>query len=276
VGRLSVVVLALLCVWVVPLPGRASDFWQEVRSPGTRAFRLEVTRGRAALEARRWQEARAAGERAMALRPVRCEGPALMGRALTEMDDVEGAVARFREALEREGTCLRAGEEAARAAEVAAVAGDPALAAEILQGLVATMSEGARRRALYALYGDVLLTLGPDHLEPATRAFREVLRHQSDARSALGLALALRRAGRPDEAAELARVAAAHGRVDAMVARVPVPTAERAARRAVALEALGDVEGARAAWRTAAEGTVWRRHSEEELHRLRVANGGRR
>lgn len=268
VGRRFATVLVCASAWVVPPAALASDFWEEVRSPGARAFRAEVTRGETALKDKRWREALTAGERASELRAERCEGPWIRGRAHAGMDDVEAAVEHFRAALAREGRCLDAPEHGARAAVVAAAAGATDLAAQVLGRVLSTMEESPRRRALYALYGDVLLTLGPERLADATRAYREVLRRHADMRATLGLALALRRADRPDEAAELALAAAVYGRVDALVARLPVPEAERAARRAVALEALGDTAGAQEAWRAATEGRVWRSHAEAELQHL--------
>ncbi|MFW6052064.1 MAG: hypothetical protein ACODAU_12880, partial [Myxococcota bacterium] len=61
------------------------------------------------------------------------------------------------------------------------------------------------------------------------------------------------------------RQAAAHGRVDALVARLPVPAPEKAARMAVALAAIGDAGGARRAWQDAAEGGRWQTHAEREM-----------
>jgi tetratricopeptide (TPR) repeat protein len=275
VGQRIAVLLVCLTVWTAAPPATASDFWEEVRSPGLRAFRQHVAHGREARKEQRWSEVLAAGERAEAAQPTRCEGPLLQGWAHAGMGDVEAAVGLLRAAFDLDATCFDAPDEGGPVAEMAAFVGDRTLAVAVLERVLGRMDDGAPRQALYALHGDMLLTLGPDRLADARRAYRQVLRRQADTRAALGLALALRRAGSPAEADEVARLAAAHGRVDGLVARLPLPESEKAARRAVALEVLGDMEGARQAWQSAAEGSPWREHAEQELRRHGARDRGR-
>jgi hypothetical protein len=83
----------------------------------------------------------------------------------------------------------------------------------------------------------------------------------------LGLALALRRSGERLESNDVAREVASRGRIDALVAAIPVPEPERAARRAVALAAIGDSAGAAQAWEEALASEPWRPHVLHELGR---------
>jgi tetratricopeptide (TPR) repeat protein len=255
---------------VLAMPGLAgaSDFWDEVRTPGLRAFRHQVEDARTALRARRFDAALAAAEQAVGLLPDRPDGHVLRGRALGELGQPQEAIAAFERGLSLADTALDDGEDGAHAAGIAAAAGAWELAARVLSRVLGRMSMTGIRRELYVLYGDVLLTLGPDRVRDAVLAYREALRAgPQDVRASLGLALALRRAGEPVEAQELARAATGHGRVDSLVAALPVPDSERAARRAVALDAIGDAAGARAAWIEARSGDLWRAHAESELAR---------
>jgi tetratricopeptide (TPR) repeat protein len=274
VGRPLAALIVCLPIWAGH--AQASDFWAEVREPERRAFRQHVAEARLALRERRWADALASSGLARAVGPTRCEGPVLEGRAYQELGKHEEAVASYRSALDLDTSCFDAPDTAARAAELCAQAGEHALAARILQRVLARMEESPARRALFALYGDTLLTLGPDHVQQALAAYRQAVRHAPDLTATLGLALALRRTGAHEEALEVARAVAGHGRAELLVARLAVPEAEKAARRAVALEAVGDAQGARLAWQLVArEGALWRTHAEGELARLPGRAGDR-
>ncbi|MAC28606.1 MAG: hypothetical protein CMH59_19355, partial [Myxococcales bacterium] len=205
-------------------------------------------------------QARQAADAAVRRLPERALGYVLRGLAAGQGGDLAPAIADFEAALERDPASLDEPLDGARAAELLARGGRHDLAARVLGRVLGRMREGGGRRSLYALYGDVLLTLGPARLSDAVRAYREALRTAAhDPRAGIGLALALRRQaaatdGAGDEWRVLARRVAARGRLDALLNSIDVPESERAARRAVALEASGDRAAARNAWLQAEHG----------------------
>ncbi|MFW5924963.1 MAG: hypothetical protein ACOCV4_02290 [Myxococcota bacterium] len=274
--RAVAILAVVLSSLAVQTPARASEFWEEVRHPGLGAFRHHVERAQERLRAGNAERALREADRAIDALAGRCEGHLMRGRALGELGSLEAAAEALASAVDRDATCADAPEHGGPAAEVAARAGQYALADAILARTLRLMRGGPERRALYALHGDVLLALGPDRLAEAIRAYEQVLRHQRSVRAALGLALALRRADRAAEAEVVAREAVTRGRVDALVARLPLPLAEKKARLAVALDVTGDREGARRAWAGASEGPAWRAHARRERERLTPPPAGGR
>ena len=250
-----------------PSSARASDFWEEVRTPGLASWRGHVDEAQSALEDRRWSLALEAADRAVATLDERALGHVLRGHALGGLGREQAAVEAFLEALDRDPKSLDGEDHGPAAARIAARAGRYDLAARVLDRVLGRMRVSKERYELYVLYGDVLLARGPKHLGEAILAYREGLRASQHVgvRGGLGLALALLRDGRELEATDLARRAAGQGRVEAAVSALPLPPAEKAARRAVALAAVGDTQGARAAWREAAESEVWGKHARKEL-----------
>jgi len=262
----------------VPSPRAASadsDFWDRIREPGLSEYRQEVEAAWEAFRARRFDEAIATAKRAVDQLPERPEAHVVLALACGEAGRLRPAIDAIESALEADPAALDDLAQGVSAAELAATAGSYDLARRILARLVGRMESDRRRARLYVLYGDVLLTLGPRHLSSAVAAYREAMRHQrgDDPRLLLGLALALRRAGSPTEAMDLARRAAERGHFDARLRTVPIPESEKAARRALALLAIGDQEGARRAFGEAAEGP-WRAHALSERGGLRRGGGG--
>lgn len=225
------------------------------------------------MRARQWQAALESADAAIAILEPRAEAHVVRARALGALSRSQEAVASIARALELSPAAFDDAEDGADAAEISAHAGEWPLSARILDRVLGRLRAPGMRRNLYVLYGDVLLTLGPDRLNESVAAYREAMRHGAtgDPRATLGLALALRRAGETLEADDLARALAPRGRADSVVAMVPVPDAERAARRAVALAAIGDREGARAAWQEASMRPVWTDHARAEIARLEAA-----
>jgi tetratricopeptide (TPR) repeat protein len=264
---------------LAPSVARADGFWTQVRTPGLRAYTRHVAAGRAALSEGRAEDACVAAEAAIALRPD--DAPAHALRALARIAASGAgdprAVEAVRRAVELDPSAFAATAEAETVARAAALAGDAALAATLLTRATTRLEATHPQRArLYVLAADLRLAAGPIDdeaatraaLEVAIRAFREGLGHAALAvRARLGLALALRRSGRLDEARLVARESLVQGGlVEPLFGadRALLPTSELAARAAVALEALGDAEGARARWRRAAESGPWRAHAQRE------------
>jgi tetratricopeptide (TPR) repeat protein len=259
-------VCALALVALASLDGRAraSDFWDEVKTPGLRLYRQRLVETREALAARRWTDAVAAADAAIARLPDRGEARALRGRALTELGRLDEAIGEFEAAIERDPAALDDPETGGGAAILAASVARSDLALRILSRVLGRAASGtsamqaARRADLYALQADLLLTSGPDRVRDAILSYREALRQSDDPRVSIGLALALARVGDDLEASDLARGVAAAGRLDGLLAGLHVPAPERAARRAFVLEASGDRAGARAAWAEAQAHEPWR------------------
>ncbi|MCB9618534.1 MAG: tetratricopeptide repeat protein [Sandaracinus sp.] len=245
----------------------ASEFWDEVKTPGLRLWRQDMTRARAALRARRLAQAREAASAAIRRLPERAEGWLVRGLAAGEAGELDAARDDLLHARRLDPAALDEPAEGARAGELLARAGSHAEAAEVLGRVLARARSGQARHGLYGLYGDALSVLGPERLEDAERAYREALRDSPhDPRASLGLALVLVR-GRDDdlEWRELARRIAALGRLDALLLGLEVPEPERAARRAVVLEALGDAAGARTAWTAASRDGAWAEDARRRL-----------
>jgi tetratricopeptide (TPR) repeat protein len=260
-------------VWlVVSLVGasghaHASEFWDEVKTPGLREWRQHVADARAALSAGRFDDALHEADQAVARLPERAEGQVVRARALGELSQMEAAVAGFERALELDPSSLDRVEDGAHAAQIVAGAGSYVLAARILPRVLGRMNDNAHRGDLYALHGDVSMSLGPDRLRDAVLAYREAARGsgRNNRRVSLGLALALARQGEWFEAHDLARDAAAGGALDGVLAALPIPEPERAARRALVLEATGDRSSADAAWREAATDSPWQAFAQSRI-----------
>ncbi|MEM9073325.1 MAG: tetratricopeptide repeat protein [Myxococcota bacterium] len=250
---------------LLPAGARASDFWDEVRTPGLRAWRNDLARARVALRARRFDQARTAAEAAITRLPDRAEGHVVRALVAGEVGALERAKEYLLTALSHDPGCLDNPAEGARAAEIFAKTGDYPHARQVLARLLGRMQPGGIRRTLYGLYGDVLLSLGPDQTADAIRAYREALRSgRHDPRASLGLALALRRqTAEGTEWRDLARSVASRGRLEALLSSLAVPEEERAARRAVAAEAIEDEAAARTAWRSIESGP-WADHAAEQ------------
>jgi len=269
-ARASLILLAL-ALSGDPRPAAAdSDFWEEVRRPGTRAYREEVTRARRALRARRFNRAVQLAQNAAERLPDRPDAYVVLGLARGELGERELGAAALERALELDPAALDDPLDGGQGADLLARAGHHERAAMLLGRLLGRMSEGPNRQNLYVLYGDVLSVLGPDRLSDAERAYREAIRAVAhDPRAAIGLALVLHRQnGDEDEWRQLAELVATRGRVDELLNSLPIPDSERFARKAVALLAIGDRGGARSAWDHAREG-VWAEHAERASEALR-------
>ena len=264
-GRLtSLIVLGALALFALPASAAASDFWDEVRQPGLHAYRRSMEEATLALRAHRFRRALEIASEASRELPDLALAYAVVGLARGELGELEAAAMTLQQALAIDESVLDDPAQGTQAATFFARADHPERAAKVLRRLLGRMRDGPRRQVVYGLYGDVLLTMGPEFVLDAIRAYREALRSVAhDPRASLGLALALHRTDVADatEWRELASGVSARGRLDALVASLPVPEWERAARRAIALESIGDRAGARDAWDHAREGP-WAAHAE--------------
>ena len=189
------------------------------------------------------------------------------------------AVKAIERALEIDPKALDRPDDGNFAAQLAADQGRYDLAQGVLERVVSRLPPTEQRRALYVLYGDVSMARGAEQLDRAVAAYREALRQgqRGERRAALGLALALQRSGESLEARDLARAVAAEGAVDNLLASLPLPEPEKAARRALIHGASGEHTEAIEAWRKAAADGPWKSHAQAQLDQAqRATRRGRR
>lgn len=258
---------ALLCAAVCAArPAAASDFWDEVRSPGLGAQRVHLGKGRDALARNQAELALQHADAAIARLPERADGHALRGRALGALARHGEATAAFEQALLRDPLALDGGVDAAAAAQSALIVGRPDLALRVMTRSLARLHDASARSEALLITADALLALGPSELRRAIATYREALVDSAFEKQALlGLALALHRAGEHDEALALAQRAGVK----------PDPTwlspPELAARQALWLLAIGDRAAAEQAWARAAEGGhAWSDHARSAMAQTRA------
>lgn len=264
-SRRHALVFALLLG--LPAGARASDFWDEVRTPSLHTYREHLARARASLQEGRPEEALAQAEAAIEMLSGRSAAHVARALALGRLRKQQAAVDAMREALRLDPEALDAAEPGGEAARVALRSGHAELAARILRRVVGKLPKGPPRRALLILQAEACMAQGRSALAQALFLFRSAMRGDAttNARAAIGLALGLHRQGQVDQAHVLAAKAAAHTRLFRDLDASALPPGERAARKALALEAIGDEQAAADAWRHAAESSgPWQAHAQEQ------------
>jgi tetratricopeptide (TPR) repeat protein len=259
---------ALLCSAALLLArsAAASDFWDEVRSPGLGAHRAHLAKAIDALARNRPDAALAAAEAASTRRPERAEGHVLRGRALGALARHDEAVAAFEQALALQPHALDADADGIAAAQSAQRVGRADLALRVATRVLSRTRDARTRGLTLLILADALQGQGPHELRRATAAYREALVHSAQENQALlGLAIALHRAGESEQALALAQRASARPDASAL------PAPEHAARMALWLLAIGDRSAAEQAWAQAAEGKhPWIEHARQALARMRA------
>jgi tetratricopeptide (TPR) repeat protein len=254
--------------WATPPRAHASDFWDEVRSPGLAAQRAHVARGRHALAQNQTELALQHADAAIARRPERADGHVLRGRALGALARHGEAAAAFEQALARDPHALDADSDAAAAAQSALIVDRSDLALRTIAGSIARSRDARARGQALLIMADALHAHGPGELRRAIAAYREALVDGGhDKQALLGLALALHRAGERDEALALAQ------RAGVKPDPTWLPGHEYAARMALWLLAIGDRGAAEQAWARAAEGGhAWSEHARQALALTRAGD----
>ncbi len=254
----SSVVLAL-ALWLAPSPLAASDFWDEVRSPGLSAHRALIAAARELLQANRAELALLRADAAIEKRPERPAGHVVRGRALAALGRSEAALPAFEAALARSGAALDDEHDALVAARTALRCGRFELARAVASRTLARTRSAATRSAALFLLGDALQASGPEALRRALAVYREALVEDALDKSALlGLALALHRSGDREQALLLAARAKSEPDGSAL------PPAELAARRGLWLLAIGDETAAAEAFgQAAAQPGPWQEHARK-------------
>lgn len=277
-GMLRAVALLLLLL-VFPAGGRASDFWDEVRLPGLRAHAALMHEVAIALRRDQGHQALELLQRTSSAFVNRADTLLMRGLALSLVGENARAIEALHHAQQVDRRALDDSVLGTRAALVATKAGDFAFASDILTRVVGNLAALPVRRELFSLLGDVLLAQGPARVAEAIVAYREAIRGATttDVRSVLGLALALSRNAEPAAAHEVMGRITAAARFDVVVSALPLPEVEKAARLALALEAVGDVDGASTQWSRAAAESTWQAHALAEGARMKkLVDSGKR
>ena len=232
----------------------ASDFWDEVRTPGLGEWRRLVATAQSALASGRADQAIVAAGNAIERLPDRAEPYVIRALARDAAASLDAACADLDQARQLDPDVL-SGDRGAAAALIYARHERYPAAADVLHRVLGRLPSGNRRRGLYSLYGDLLMTLGAEHLESAIAAYREARRaSRFDPRAAIGLALALFRSGEREESRDLARSIGDRNRLVQLLSQLPMPESERHARQALAHWAAGDAAAARNEWRGVTSG----------------------
>lgn len=209
--------------------------WTRVASPEPKdavSFREAAYR---ALEEQQSALASRAALEAVRRAPRSAESHVLLGHARTLAGDYARATESYEEALRLDEDALRDVRDASWASRAAIHAEHWALAVHTLRVMTERLPKIPARTLAYSRLGDALQALGRDHLEAAMTAYRHAL---LDARGFLpsacvGLALALTRMGREDEALGWLDRALDQASVDDLVEATTGPSSEREARRAL-------------------------------------------
>lgn len=264
-----IVLLATVASSLTFVPvARASDFWDEVKNPGLRHYRLNLAASQEALRARRFTEARERASLARDLFPERVEAYLLSGIAAGEEELDDELVTNLTRGLDlfEEGTVdsrllVRAATTAARAHEFE-------IAVPFLRSVLRTMRPGSHRNHLFCLFADSLMALGPGQLSDAVRAYREAARRPGTfrAQARIGLSLALRRQGQPDWRTHLEGLTERD--LERVNTQVLLPEGERAARDALYRESQDDDEGARAGWELAMAVEPWSEFTRAQIEAM--------
>lgn len=263
VVTLPVVALAGSLLWS-PSGVRASDFWDEVRTPGLAAYRAAIAHGAEELAENRARAALERAETAVAHLPKRAEAHVLRGRALARLGQQSLAAEAFEHALALDPEALDDAQSAREATECAMRVGRLGLARDVLLRLLSRTRDARVRRSARLLCAHVLLASGPEHLRRALRLYREALRDGDESLEALlSLALALHRSGDHEGARVIAARVADAGHIKAKLLPPFMPASERHSRMALLHSALGQRVDAKSSWSDAARsGGPWVSHAQ--------------
>jgi tetratricopeptide (TPR) repeat protein len=271
--RLFACWLALVTAAIGSSNARASDFWDELRTPGLAAQRAHLRRGRQELNDNRPESALTEADAAIGRCASCADGIVLRARAFAALARFADAADSFEQALAVEASALDADvRDALSAAISAGQAGRPALVVRVLErALTRSLDRTSRTRATVML-ADALQAQGPSELRRAIVTYREAMLEDDGKLGLLGLALALDRGGDHDEALALARRIPNEAGPNASASWLSA--SEQAARLGLWLASIGDAAAAEQAWRHAAEGTgAWQAHADKARNEAARAAG---
>lgn len=264
--------IALLLTLLMPsgVSAERSNFWGDVREPARSSpeVRSAIERGARAIGEQQYAIATREALAALSKAPESAEAHVLLGNAQLFSGNAEAAVRTFERAVALKAEVLRDPNVAMRVAHAAIQAGRYPLAIDALQAMIAGLPAIAMRAASFHRLADLLQSEGA--LEEAILAYRNAL---IEARSlhpqaSIGLALALHRLGRDDEAAPYLTRAAATTDIERIIQEVPGHPSERLARYALIHRARGEHAEARALFlKVSEESPHHREHALAETKR---------
>lgn len=220
---------AALLAGIAPRAG-ADGLWSRLlsRTPDELAAQREAAHR--ALEEKQPALASRAALEAIRIAPESAEAHVLLGHARALGSDFARASDAYEQALSLDERALDAVRDASWASRAAVHAGRWQLAERTLRVFTERLPRIPARTLAFARLGDVLQTLG--RLEEATVAYRHALLDARDylPPACLGLALALHRSGRVDEARGWVARAAERASVEELLGATTGPEVERRAR----------------------------------------------
>lgn len=239
--RITLLMAALVAF---PASTSADGIWERVASSEPRDVDPLREAAHRALEEKQPAIASRVALETIRRSPDSPEAHVLLGHARALAGDYEHAADAYARALMLDARALEAVQDASWAARAAVHAERWALAERALRILTERLGRVPARTVAFARLGDVLQTLGPARLEESMIAYRHAL---LDARgfhpsASIGLALALHRSGKTQEARGWAARAIEHTTEEDLLQAVTGPKPERLARRAL----LASIRGERA------------------------------
>lgn len=233
----------------------SSELWNDLRAPSRSSpeSRAAIDRASRAISEQQYTIATREALAALRLTPDSALAHIVLGSARFFTASPAEAADAFERGLELDPSLLRDPNIAARVAQAALHAGRYSLAIHAYKALIANLPAIAMRSAAFYRIADLLQ--GEGALEEALVYYRNALLEARalHPQTCLGLALALLRLGRPDEAAPYLEQALATREIEQIVEAVPGHASERLARYALLHRARGEHAKARALFKTVAE-----------------------
>jgi tetratricopeptide (TPR) repeat protein len=260
----------VFCVVVgVAAPVSANGYWKRLltrEASEADSYREAAYR---ALEEQQASSASRAALEAVRRSPRSAEAHVLLGHARALAGDFARASDAYEHAISLSPTALDDVKDASWASRAASHAARWELAVLTLQVLTTRLPRIPARTVAFSRLGDALQALGPARLDEAIVAYRHAL---LDARgylpsACIGLALALHRANRADEAHGWVERAMERTTIDELLETVVGPTSEHLARRALVARIQGNHAEASRLFRESASHSPHRDHSLREAGR---------
>lgn len=244
-----------------------SNLWEDIRAP-TRSSpeaRRSIMRANRALSEQQYAIATREALKALRIAPDSSEAFLALGSAQLYSGHPREAMHSFERAIELDPRQLLDPNVSSRIAHAAIRAGNYPLAIDALHALIAALPSIAMRANAFNRLADLVQSEG--RVDEAIILYRNALleARSMHPRAALGLALALRRLNRNEEAAIYLELAARTPEIERIIQEVPGHPSERSARNALIHLARGEKDKAHALFlKVADESPHHREHALRE------------